>query len=438
MSTERTPGTIITDKFANHEVLPITRSNGGKATFWGAYITGENVFDERTQTMQKRPKNHGEVLAHEIVGPPGQKWTTEQLWNAAEKSEDKSTRRNEACVGRHTILALPYDDIYSVDLEAYKRLARGYCLFLRDRYGITAQWAIHGPDPAAKTDEEKKNYHLHIVESSRKVSLGSNGEPVFDTSKDGKNRLMNRPTGPAEIEARRAEWEKRVNSELAKAGSVYRMDHRSHARRTAESDAPLRQPGVREGVVGRKMRREHEAKVKEAFQTGKPKPKAPPRVAAYYDARAKQAEMNRDFAALEEAKKMGSVAAASALMRLAMDEISKGKKPEAQPVKKAPQAKGGVVKTIFDSLPTGQDLEAQARAEAKDEKALREQLKKDEKARKAAEEKAEEQKKEIEEEVEFWDDLRAKNEADAEAWRARERAKDEAWKRKQKRDNPRG
>ncbi len=175
--------------------------------------------------------------------------SAEDLWNAAETSETRINAR----VYRELRPALPAE----LPLDDQRSLIRGFCLFLKDRYEVACHWVIHAPTfhdksvgkrlwdnksteagkakyREALTDPEmtNRNFHAHIRWTTRKVDR--------ETGAFGaKTRVLDdKKTGPMEVEAIRAEWERRTNAALKKVGSSARIDLRSYKAMSAAGDAP--------------------------------------------------------------------------------------------------------------------------------------------------------------------------------------------------------
>lgn len=211
----------------HHKLETIRRSQGRSAVQIGAYITRARSYDDRTGLWHDH-RSKGGVEGCECVGWSG---SGETLWNAAEEAE----RRRNAVTARHTVLALP------AELPAARKTAlmRGYSLWLRDRYGIAVEWALHTPGP----DGDPRNHHGHLVETTRRVDgTGRFGEKVRElddrTRPASSNGKRGRSRGSREMEARRTEWAKRCNAELAQLGIMARVDHRSLKRRAAAMEGP--------------------------------------------------------------------------------------------------------------------------------------------------------------------------------------------------------
>jgi ATP-dependent exoDNAse (exonuclease V) alpha subunit len=175
------------------------------------------------------------VLHSEIMAPAGApEWVKDraELWNAAERAEDKSTRRSSATTGRDIILALPHE------LTDEQRLAavRQFAAALIQRYGVAVDFAIHAPDRYS----DERNFHAHVLMTTRRIGPDGFG---------GKSReLDDYTTGPREIEAIRVIWEKIGNRVLAEAGLDVRIDCRSYADRGVDREATVHLGPVASGM----------------------------------------------------------------------------------------------------------------------------------------------------------------------------------------------
>ena len=103
------------------DIKPVTRSTGRTATAAAAYRAGERIRDERTGAIYNHSKRedvlHKEILLPSKFDPSDARlqWARERskLWNAAEKTEQRSNSR----VAREYQIALP------AELSAEQRLA---------------------------------------------------------------------------------------------------------------------------------------------------------------------------------------------------------------------------------------------------------------------------------------------------------------------------
>lgn len=264
-----TKTTLIASKAVHYKTQPIARRKDQSAVYYAAYITGEPLYDVRRDKRFWRKDGQGDVLHWEIVGPDGsQDWTLAELWNGAEGAAKKVNERP----GRQTVIALPHE-LCEGGHEAARRVARGHCLWLRDQYGIASTWALHAPNPEAY-GESAKNWHIHIVETDRRMTVCGAGRPVFGAKV---RELTDARQGKVEIERRRKDWEKRVNAELLRVGANTRVN----LGRKPQGDGPDYIPGVHRGPKVNAMLRKHQAATRAAMITGRALPPTPKRVASY-------------------------------------------------------------------------------------------------------------------------------------------------------------
>ncbi|WP_162617145.1 MobA/MobL family protein [Litorivita pollutaquae] len=256
-------------KAVHYKTQPIARRKDQSAVYYAAYITGETLHDVRRDKTFWRKDDQGDVLHWEIVGPDGeQNWTLSELWNGAEHAAKKINERP----GRQTVIALPHE-LCEGGHEAARRVARGHCLWLRDQYGIASTWALHAPSPKAH-GESAKNWHIHIVETDRRMTASGDGRPVFGAKV---RELTDGKQGKVEIERRRKDWEKRVNAELHRVGAATRVN----LGRKPQGDGPDYIPGVHRGPKVNAMLRKHQAATRVAMIAGRALPPPPKRVASY-------------------------------------------------------------------------------------------------------------------------------------------------------------
>lgn len=223
----------------------LSRSAGNSAVAAAAYQARTSMRDDRVgRTFSYRAKG-GLLGIPEIFNWPA---SAEELWNAAERAE----KHPRACVARELRIALPAE----LPLEDMARVVRGYALWLRDKHGVAIQTVIHAPefhnkavgnvlercsgpeawerylDALFDPERSNRNFHAHILFSTRQVD-------GLDGSFGAKTRqLDDRTSGKVAVLEMRAEWEKRANAALSKAGSKERVDLRGYARMAEEGDAP--------------------------------------------------------------------------------------------------------------------------------------------------------------------------------------------------------
>jgi len=139
----------------------------------------------------------------------------ERLWNKAEEVE----RRKNSVVAKEIEIALPCNLSDQDKVE----LAQEFCRSLAKRYNCAVDLAVHAPD----ADGDQRNYHAHILMTTRVMSAGV----LTD-----KWRHLDQPLGKGrlEVSAIRKEFEELQNKVLENAG----WKERVFAGRAAEQDRP--------------------------------------------------------------------------------------------------------------------------------------------------------------------------------------------------------
>lgn len=192
-------------------VRTLTRSKGASAVAAAAYRSGTLLVDERTGTSHDYRRRSG-VAGSFILLPddaPDDLTNRAALWNGAESAENRKNSR----VAREVIIALPHELSEADRLSLAKELA----LWLRDRYAVAVDVAIHLPD--TEPGHDQRNHHAHLLFTTRVVARDGFG---------GKTRALDDKTqGPQEIEAIRYAWECLANAALERAGFEERIDRRT-------------------------------------------------------------------------------------------------------------------------------------------------------------------------------------------------------------------
>jgi Ti-type conjugative transfer relaxase TraA len=215
-------------------VKTVSRSAGRSVVAAAAYRAAENIGDDRLGVVWDFTRKGG-VLHAEIMTPRGApEWARDraELWNAAERAEDKSTRRASATTGRDIILALPHELTDEQRIEAVREFAAG----LVKRYGVAVDFAIHAPD----RHSDERNYHAHVLMTTRRLGPDGFGAKTRE--------LDDFKTGPREIEAIRVMWERIGNRALEQAGLDIRIDCRSYADQGIDREATVHLGPVAAGM----------------------------------------------------------------------------------------------------------------------------------------------------------------------------------------------
>ena len=199
------------------------RAGGSSAASAAAYRAGERIRDERTgrtyDHSERQDVMHKEIVLPSKFAGDDIAWARDRnsLWNAAEAAE---TRQN-ARIAREYLVALP------VELSPQGRvgLVRGFSQELADRYGFAIDFAIHAPRDFPGSDP--RNFHAHLLTTTREVALGGLGAKTTLDMNDGNRRKLG--LGPAinELLHVRERWAAVTNEALQQARIAARVDHRS-------------------------------------------------------------------------------------------------------------------------------------------------------------------------------------------------------------------
>jgi hypothetical protein len=204
----------------------IGRSDGKNALASAAYRSGQELYDERTETRFKFA-GADRVMHTEIIAPAdAPEWVLDrqELWNSVERFE----KRKDSQLAREFELALPAE----LDLDQQRDLVRGWAAAQFTAHGVVADVAIH--DGGRRTGKPA-NPHAHVMTSMRAL------HPTGWDSK--KNREFE---GRAKIEEWRSSWADHANRALKLAGHDVEISHLSHAARGLEE-----KPQIKEGLAAR-------------------------------------------------------------------------------------------------------------------------------------------------------------------------------------------
>jgi hypothetical protein len=189
----------------------IQRSAGSSAVAHVAYITAAKIVDLRTGQEADYTRREGVLCqAPEIVLPAGERETQSakigrgQLWNMAEAAE----KRKDGNPARKVLVALPHE------LEPEQRLAmtQRYAQWMADRYGVAVDFAIHKPD----REGNQRNYHAHMVLTTRQIRDGQLAEKSQLEWKGAKLKEAGLPSGIAMVHELRESWESIQNEHLSR------------------------------------------------------------------------------------------------------------------------------------------------------------------------------------------------------------------------------
>lgn len=194
----------------------LTRSKGHSATKAAAYRNAEKITDEKTGEVHDFTRKKG-VYGSMILAPDNTPKdlieSSEALWNAVEKSENRSNSQ----VAREFNIALPNE----LDDDQKVALAKEFCSEHLVKHGMIVEVAFH--------DFDSNNGHFHAMATTRNV------DPDSPTGfSKNKPREWN---DKAFLEGLRENWATTANKHLEMAGFDAKIDHRSLADQKAELDA---------------------------------------------------------------------------------------------------------------------------------------------------------------------------------------------------------
>lgn len=207
------------------QLRTVSRAQGASAVGKAAYQSGSRLEDPRRAEPHDYRRRARGVVVTGIVLPEGalpELRDRQTLWQSAEAVE----RHPRAVTARRLIVALPC----ALDDAARQTLVTDYAAWLASEYGMAVDYAVHRPhgkhravsDAADVPGGDQRNHHAHILVTSRRVTADGFGTKTRE--------LDDRKTGAAHIECMRSMWAAMINSRLAAAGAVARVDHRSKER----------------------------------------------------------------------------------------------------------------------------------------------------------------------------------------------------------------
>lgn len=241
------------------------RGAGSSAASAAAYRAGERIRDERTGRIYDH-SDRLDVLHKEIVLPgkfaeDDMAWALDRanLWNAAEGAESRKNAR----VAREFLIALPFE------LSQPQRvgLVKGFSQELSDRYGFAVDIAIHAPRDFLGSDP--RNFHAHLLTTTREVAIGGLGAKTTLDMNDGNRRQMGLSPVINELLHARERWAAAANQAMLEASIAARVDHRSLESQGIDREPRPRIPRAafemeRHGyrsIVAERIRDEHQARV---------------------------------------------------------------------------------------------------------------------------------------------------------------------------------
>lgn len=230
---------------------PISRAKGQSAVACASYRAGVELEDKRYGKTHDYSKRYG-VMSADIILPSSLKdkginIDRGELWNLAEETE---TRKNSR-VAREWLINLPYE----LDEETRKQLAHDFAQSLADKFGTIADCAIHKPtDKEIERGADARNFHAHIMFTTRKAELTDDGKIKFTDKADCELADTDRKKkglskAKAEVTEIRQLWETLANEKLAE------HNHQLIDSRSYKSQGIDIEPQLKMGAVATKLER---------------------------------------------------------------------------------------------------------------------------------------------------------------------------------------
>lgn len=220
---------------------PISRSSGRTATASAAYRSACEITDTRTGLTFDYSKKKG-VLFSRAFDKNYDELDRNELWNLAEQSENRKDSRT----AREYIIAIPHE-IMTKKNKSGAKLAIVFAKRLAEKYDVAVDIAIHAPD----ANGSNKNYHAHIMTTTRKLVHTKNGISLTDKAdielSNRKLKELDKPKNQDQIKEIRKLWADLANSYLDNDNKI---DHRSFADRELDI-APTIKLGWRASAMER-------------------------------------------------------------------------------------------------------------------------------------------------------------------------------------------
>lgn len=203
----------------------ISRSRGQSAVASACYRAGDKIYDERYGKTHDYSKRSG-VMSADIILPKHLKDTEVDvdratLWNLAEQSENRKNSR----VAREWLINLPHE----LSEAARHELALEFAQALADKFGVIADVAIHKPTAREiAKGADPRNYHAHIMLTTRQAEIGNDGNLVFGKKvdcelSDTDRKKLGLCKAKDEVTELRQLYEELVNTKLIENGLAHKQ-----------------------------------------------------------------------------------------------------------------------------------------------------------------------------------------------------------------------
>ena len=211
---------------------PVSRKHKSSVAL-SAYINAEKYTDERTNRTFDYSKKKG-VLDSQCYAFDENNNRIElnnsQLWNGSEQAEAKNKRQDSARTAREYIVAMPHE-LFKNDIATGVNCITDFCDKLAQKYNVAVEFALHDQD-YNEYGIGNKNYHFHLITTTRAVSFDSENNIVFgkktalEMSDSELKKIGEKRTKDQLIDIRKL-WADVANKYLEKHDFDERIDHRT-------------------------------------------------------------------------------------------------------------------------------------------------------------------------------------------------------------------
>lgn len=162
----------------------LSTKHGHLSVALGSYILGEPLRSDHTGELFRHGAGRDDVACSGTLLPPDAPlWfldgegnpNPQTIWNANDRTELSANKRNKepqwkkrGQLAMHVIAALPWEVSDEVREQIARRHAEEFA-----RQGAVVTWAVHKP-----SEQDSKNYHLHLLVSTRRVTPQGFGKKI--------------------------------------------------------------------------------------------------------------------------------------------------------------------------------------------------------------------------------------------------------------------
>ena len=206
-----------------------------------AYRAGVKLTDETTDKTYDFSKKSGVLRGNTLIKNEHGEFTNvkrSKLWNTAESAEkraDGRTAKEIIIAIPHELMTLPNSEKVTKDNVKQTQGNKAVVAFVQqiiDEYGVAADYAIHAPNKLKNSDDDNKNYHAHIMITTRTAKLDNDNNLILGDKtnlelSNTKLKKLGLPYANEQITQIRETWAKVANHYLKKNDIKARITHKS-------------------------------------------------------------------------------------------------------------------------------------------------------------------------------------------------------------------